>query len=291
MKRKNTFHPYALVTIFFWSLSYVLTALALTHFSPFSLGFLRYLFASAALVLAAVFIKIKAPKKQDLLWFAAAGAAGFFLYMIAFNQGQGATTPATASVVMATVPVVTALLARLVYREKLKVFQWVAIGVEFVGVVLLTLMNGAFSVNPGLLWLFGAVLALSSYNLLQRKLTKTYSALQVSTYSIFFGTAMLAIFAPTAIPQAVSAPAIQFVYLAVLGIFCSAIAYVSWAKAFSMAEKTSQVSNYMFMIPFLAALLSFQIPDRATLIGGGIILLGVFIFNFGGKFLQKNDGL
>lgn len=287
MKLKNSFHPYALVTIFFWSLSYVLTALALTHFSPFSLGFLRYLFASAALVVAAVFIKIKAPNKGDLWWFAAAGAAGFFLYMIAFNQGQGATTPATASVVMATVPVVTALLARFVYKEKLKAFQWVAIGVEFIGVALLTLMNGAFSVNKGLLWLFGAVLALSSYNLLQRKLTKNYSALQVSTYSIFFGTAMLAIFAPRAIPEAVCAPAVQFIYLAVLGICCSAIAYVSWAKAFSMAEKASQVSNYMFMIPFLATLMDFQIPDRATVIGGSIILLGVLIFNFGKKLEKK----
>ena len=287
MKLKNSFHPYALTTIFFWSLSYVLTVLALTHFSPFSLGFLRYLFASAALVVTVIVLKIKAPQKKDLWRFALAGAAGFFLYMIFFNQGQGATTPATASVVMATVPVVTALLARFVYKEKLQLFQWIAIGVEFIGVVVLTLMNGAFTVNPGLLWLFGAVLCISSYNLFQRKLTKTYSALQVTTYSIFFGTAMLAIFAPASVQPAMSAPAIQFVYLAILGFGCSAIAYVAWAKAFSLAEKTSQVSNYMFLTPFLAALLDFQIPDKATCIGGGMILFGVLIFNFGGSFRKK----
>ena len=98
MKLKNSSHPYALVTILFRSVSYVLTTLALSHFSPFSLGFLRYLFASVALVTAAIILKIKVPQKQDLLWFAVSGAVGFFLYMIAFNQGQGATTPATASV-------------------------------------------------------------------------------------------------------------------------------------------------------------------------------------------------
>lgn len=287
MKLKNSYHPYALVTILFWSVSYVLTTLALAHFSPFSLGFLRYLFASVALVAAAIILKIKVPQKQDLLWFAASGAVGFFLYMIAFNQGQGATTPATASVVMATGPVVTALLARFVYRERLKAFQWVSIVVEFIGVAVLTLMNGAFTVNPGLLWLFGAVLAISSYNLLQRKLTKNYSALQVTTYSIFFGTVMLAIFAPKAVPEATSAPAIQFVYLALLGVGCSAIAYVAWAKAFSVAEKTSQVSNYMFLTPFLATLWDFKIPDQPTLIGGSIILFGVLIFNFGGQFFHK----
>ena len=43
MKFKNSFHPYAMVTIVFWSLAYVLTRLTLQFFSAFSLGFLRYL--------------------------------------------------------------------------------------------------------------------------------------------------------------------------------------------------------------------------------------------------------
>ena len=72
----------------------------------------------------------------------------------------------------------------------------------------------------------------------------------------------------------------------VLGIGSSAIAYVSWAKAFSKAKKTSQVSNYMFVTPFLTSILGFllagEVPDQATLIGGAIILLGVLLFNFGG---------
>ena len=62
---------------------------------------------------------------------------------------------------------------------------------------------------------------------------------------------------------------------------------MAWAKAFSLAEKTSQVSNYMFLTPFLAALLDFRIPDKATCIGGGIILFGVLIFNFGGNFRRQ----
>jgi drug/metabolite transporter (DMT)-like permease len=82
------------------------------------------------------------------------------------------------------------------------------------------------------------------------------------------------------------APAIQYLYLAVLGIGSSAVAYVSWAKAFAKAKKTSQVSNYMFVTPFLTSILGFllagEIPDRATLAGGSIILLGVLLFNFGG---------
>jgi drug/metabolite transporter (DMT)-like permease len=61
------------------------------------------------------------------------------------------------------------------------------------------------------------------YNLLQRRLTKTYTALQTSAFSIFFGTMILAIFLPTSLKEAMHAPAIQFFYIAVLGVCSSAI--------------------------------------------------------------------
>lgn len=287
MNFKTSFHPYAIVTIFFWSLAYVLTRLALQYLSAFSLGFLRYLIASCTLIFVAVLTKLKRPRRADVPWFLAAGFSGFFFYMIAFNQGQAAVTASTASVVIATVPVITALLARFLYREKLRAFQWAAILVEFLGVAILTLMNQVFSLNSGLLWLLLAALALSVYNLLQRKLTKTYTALQASTYSIFFGTLLLAIFAPAAFREIPQVPAVQYLCLAILGVGSSAIAYVSWAKAFSRAKQTSQVGNYMFLTPFLTSLLGFlisgEIPDLATRLGGGIILFGVLLFHFGGN--------
>jgi len=290
MNIRDSFHPYAVVTIIFWSLAYVLTRLTLQYFSAFSLGFMRYFIASCTLLIVAILTKMKVPRRDDLLWFIAAGGIGFFLYMISFNQGQATVTAATGSVVIATVPVITALLARVFYREKLRPFQWVAILIEFVGVVVLTLMNGVISMSTGLSWLFLAALALSAYNLLQRKLTRTYTALQTSTYSIFFGTLMLAIFAPTSMREIQHVPGIQFIYLAILGICSSAIAYVSWAKAFSKAKQTSLVSNYMFVTPLLTSIFGFfiagEVPDHATLLGGGIILLGVLIFNFGGRLCE-----
>ncbi len=186
MNFKNSFHPYAMVTIFFWSLAYVLTRLTLQYFSAFSLGFIRYIIASCTLIIVAILMKIKLPHRKDIPWFFAAGGMGFFLYIIAFNQGQATVTAATGSVVIATVPVITALFARFVYDETLMAFQWIAIFIEFIGVIVLALMNNTFSVNTGLLWLLLAALVLAVYNLLQRKLTKKYTALQTSTYSIFF---------------------------------------------------------------------------------------------------------
>ena len=276
---KKSYHFYAIITIIFWALAFVFTRLGLQYFDVYSLSFLRYLVASITLLVIICFIKINRPKKEDLFSFILSGALGFFLYVILFNKGTALVSAATSSIIIATVPVFTALLATFFYKEKLKIYQWIAIGIEFMGILVLTLMNGSFSINEGVLWLLIAALCLASYNILQRKLTKTYSALQASTYSIFFATIMLCIFLPGSINKAIHAPLIQMLYVLILGVFSSAIAYIAWAKAISLAEKTTYVSNYMFVTPFLTTILGFiminEIPDKATILGGIIILSGL----------------
>ncbi|MEN6351198.1 MAG: DMT family transporter [Syntrophomonas sp.] len=285
MNLKDSFHPYAIMTIIFWSLAYVLTRLTLQYFSAFSLGFLRYLTASCTLAVMVLVMKIKMPPRVDLKWFMAAGFCGFFLYMIVFNKGCETVTAATSSVIIATVPVITALLARFVYREKLNCIQWSAMAIEFAGVLVLTLTSHGFSLNHGLIWLFLAAIALSVYNLLQLKLTTAYSGLQVSAYSIFAGTILLSVFMPDSVREVQDAPSLQLLYIAILGVFSSAFAYAAWAQAFLKAKQASSVCNYMFVTPLLTSLLGFVLAnerlDFPTIMGGSIILTGVLVFNFG----------
>jgi len=287
MKIKDSYHFYAIITIAFWSLAYVFTRMALRHFSAYSLGFLRYFVASCTLIIVAIVIRMKLPKKADLKWFILSGAVGFFFYMIAFNKGSETVTASTSSLIIATVPIITALLAHFLYKERLKPFQWTGIVISFFGVLVLTFLAGISTFNKGFALLLLAAVLLSLYNLLQRKLTKTYSALQASAFSIFAGTIMLCIFLPTSIEEVRSAPAIQMFYIAVLGTFSSAIAYLSWSQAFAKAKYTSSVSNYMFVTPFLTTVLGLIIakekPDFSTIAGGAVILTGLLIFNFGGS--------
>lgn len=292
MRIKDSPHPYAAITIIFWSLAYVLTRVLVQYFSVYSLGFLRYFVASCALVIIALITKMRLPRLIDLGWFLLSGAAGFFFYIITFNTGSVYVSASTSSLAIATVPVITALFSCIIYHEKIKGFQWIAIIIEFSGVMLLTLINGDFMVNKGLLWLFLAAISLSSYNLLQRRLLKNYSALQVSTFSIFTGTLMLTIFLPGSVEEVTNAMPIHIFYIAVLGVFSSAIAYLTWSVAFSKTKMTSTVSNYMFITPFLTTLLGFlvsrEVPDLPTVLGGAVILTGLFIFNFGDVIWHKS---
>lgn len=280
---KKNYHFYAIITIIFWAMAFVFTRLALQYFDVYTLSFLRYLSASLTLLVVICFMKINKPKKEDFITYLLSGCVGFFIYVILFTKGTGMVTSATGSIVIAMVPVFTAFLASFFYKEKLKTYQWFAIGIEFIGILVLTLMNGTLSINEGVLWLLVAALCLATYNLLQRKLTKKYSAIEASTYSIFVGTLFLCIFLPSSIEPTIHAPIEHIIYVLILGVFSSALAYIAWAKAISIAEKTTYVSNYMFVTPFLTTILGFvmmgEIPDKATILGGVIILIGLFIFN------------
>lgn len=291
--KRNDPTPYALATVFCWSLAFVFTRMTLPYFSAAALGCLRYLIASCALLVIAVVTRIAPPRRRDWPWFLLSGFFGFFLYMLVFNQGLVSVPAATASVVNATVPVLTASIAGVVYRERIGRDQWAAIVIELIGIVVLTVMSGGLTARHGLVWLFLAALSLSTYNILQRRLTQQYSAMQASTYSIFCGTLMLAVFAPSAFRQLAAAPASQWTYLVLLGVFPSAVAYVSWSVAFSKAQRTSQVSSFTVLTLFFTSLLGLLIlgetPNAATLCGGGITLVGVLLFNHSASVREKKS--
>lgn len=290
MKTSKQHHIFAIITIVVWALSYPITRMSLQYFNPLTLSGARYLLAS--LVLLFFTGKMRFPARKDWGWFLLSGSLGFSIYMVLFNTGSATVSAATTSVIIALTPVVAALLARFFYKETLQLHQWLALAVCFFGVVVLTAMEGGFGGGTGLYWLFGAVLCVSVYNILQRKLTRTYTALEATTYSIFVGTIGLSLWIPEGVSALVIAPVNQWVNILILSVGCSAIGYVFWSKALAITPKTSTVTNYMFLLPFLAALggyfIAGEVVTTGTFVGGCIILLGLAIFNFGGHFHHKS---
>jgi drug/metabolite transporter (DMT)-like permease len=283
MKIKNNYHIFAIIAILGWTLAYVYTKLSLKYYSPMSVGFLRYFIASIILAAFLIIGKVRPPQKKDFLWFLASATSGFSLYMIVFNIGMLQVTAATSSIVIATAPIFTALLAWIVLKEKLKTYQWIAVFLEFAGIVILTLIGDRFSSNTGVLLLLSCAIMLAIYNLLQKKLTKTYSALQITAYSILIATVMLSIFSKQAFRELKAAPPDQIFNIFVLGIIPSAIAYVCWTKAIALAPKTSQATIYMFFVPLCTAIAGILIAgenlDLSTIFGGSVILSGMLLFN------------
>lgn len=286
-KKPRSWHFYAQITIILWAGAYVFTKVALAHFSPPSLGFLRCLTASAALLLIMLIKREAFPPLREMPRFVLSGALGFSVYLVLFNQGAGYLTAAASCLIISTSPILTAFGAAALFGERLSPVAWGAMALEFAGLLVLTLWNGVFSVNQGILWMLGAAAAISAYNLIQRRYARRYTPLQITTLSFCAGTVMLGIWLPEAAVETLTAPMNQLLVVLFLGLGPSALAYLAWAKALAMAEKTGAVANYMFLTPFLALVLGYAViaetPDAGTVIGGVIILAGLMLFNFKGR--------
>ena len=277
----------AFLTVMLWSTGFVFTRIAVRDIGPFPLGLLRYGSAAVILVSIGLVKRIGLPKIKDVPLFLVLGALGFFFYQIFFNIAMTTITAATASVVTATVPVLTAFFASLLFREDLGKLGWVAVCIEFAGILVLTLWQREVSIGWGLVWMIIAALCFAGYNLIQRFATKRYSSVQSTVYTFTASALMFLFFLPQAVEEVQTAPVGSLLAVLFMGIFPSAIGFLLWTKALSIAKQIGDVTNFMFVTPLLSTLLEIlligDIPDAGTITGGVMILLGVALFNNRGR--------
>ena len=114
-----------------------------------------------------------------------------------------------------------------------------------------------------------------------------YNALEIVTYSMICGAILLGFWAGEGFRQLAGATPSHIIALLYLGAFPSATAYFLWGKAMSFAEKTSEVTNFMFVTPLLSTIMGFiilsEVPNAGTFIGGAIIIISIVVFNLKGK--------
>lgn len=285
MQDKIKLNIYSFITVFLWAAAFPLTKIAGQSFSPYCLGLIRCTVASVILVVLSKSLKIKKPRTiKDIILLAVAGISGFALYLIFFNTGIATITAATSSVIIAATPILTAIVCSFLYSEKISIKGWISISLSFSGVVLLLFWNGELSINPGILWTMGAAIVFCIYNLLNRKLSASgYSSVEIVTFGMISGAIIMMFCLPETVTELADASSLNIVIAICLGIFPSATSYLLWAKAIELAEKTNEVTNYMFITPLLSTIMGFillnEIPDMGTIIGGIAIITGVILFS------------
>ena len=284
MNQNTKVNILSFMTVFLWASAFPLTKVALSYYTPNALGFIRCAIASIFLIVIGKSNHIRLPEKKDIPWFFLSGGLGFTFYMITFNIGIQTLTSATSSIIIATTPIMTAVIASFFFKERINTLGWFAILMAFVGVLILLLWEGVFSVNIGLIWTLGAATVFCGYNFLNRKLSAmAYSALEIVTYSMCSGAILLSVFAPQAISQIITAEPNYILLVIYLGMMPSAMAYFFWGKALSLAKKTTDVTNFLFVSPLLSTILGFillqEVPNMGTFIGGAIIIFSLILFN------------
>ncbi len=283
------------ITLFFWASAFVGIRLALQTYSPYHLGLLRYLTASMVLIPVALCKKIRMPNLRELPVLLLAGVIGIGGYNVALNVGEQTVTASSASFVINTAPILTAIFAVLALKEKLPWLGWFGIGISFIGVSFITIGEGnGLSLSSGILAIFLAALLHSGYIILQKKLFQRYTSFEVTAFSIWFGTLFLLLFSKgslTAIAHARIEPTLAIVYL---GIFPGAIAYFTWSYTLSKLN-ASKAASFLFLIPLLTIAIEFlclrQMPRPIAIIGGITAIGGVIVTNLGKRHLANKTAV
>lgn len=273
-----------LFSIVFWASAFVAIRDSLVSYSPGSLALLRFLTASAILIVYAVFKKIKPPRIKDIPLFLLAGLLGISMYHYFLNAGEQKVHAGTASFLVSTVPLITALLSWLIFGEKLRFGRFIGLIIGLLGIAIISFTEGKpGELNIHTVFVLIAALGGSSYVLFQHKLQQKYTPLEFTIYTLWSGTIFLLIFIPELItewPQSTLRSTLEVLYL---GIFPAALAYLLWAHAYAKIKSPSAITSFLYLSPVVTLIIGIiwigEYPGLLPLAGGFISLSGVVLAN------------
>lgn len=277
-----------------WASAFAGIRAGLRAFPPAHLAILRFLVASLLLAIYAGIAHFRRPALRDLPGLFLTGALGITYYNIAINYGETRVTAGAASLLIASVPIWTALFARFILHEKLTSLGWFGVLLSFAGVALIASGEGeGIHLSLQALVILSAALTSAIYMIMQKRYLGRYSALEFTAYSIWFGTLLMLPFGGGFVHTLRAAPVAATLSVIYLGIFPGALAYVAWAYVMSHGT-AGRTATLLYLIPVMAIGIAWlwlgEVPRWISLIGGLIALVGVVLVNTKGKELPYEIG-
>lgn len=287
MKNKGLIvHLAGIVAMILWGMSFVWSTQVYRSLNPTMTIFLRLVVATLFLTAILFLFRLNERiQKKDLKLFAIAAMFEPFLYFIFEGYGLKNSTPVIGSGIIALIPLVTPIAARLFLKERLTPMNIVGFIISFVGVIVMLLNNNLeLAASPqGIVFLCLAVLVAVGYSIALIRLTKLYKPLTITWMQNIIGMIyfipmvfIMERFEPSSIIQVKE----YIVPLVCLGVFCSAIAYALWAFTFSKLG-ASKANVYSNLIPVFTAIFSYLLAtEEMTLfkiIGIAVVVVGLVL--------------
>ncbi|MFZ7103501.1 MAG: DMT family transporter [Peptococcaceae bacterium] len=233
-----------IIAAFFWAGAFIAGKYGIQEFSPLALTFFRFLIASV--IIFAVMVRYETKdwrlKKADWKVFLFLGAVGMIGYHILFFGALQYTTSTNASIIAATNPLLTSILAVFFAGEGLTYKRAGAIFIALTGVIL-TITNwnlnlvSSLTFNKGDILMLCAVFCWAAYSVVSKRVMPRYSPLILSTYSFMICTVLLVPFV---------------IYEELTTGFLAATSWVGWTSVFYMAVFPTVIGYLIQQISFKA---------------------------------------
>lgn len=285
--------PYleALFAVIVWGVSFIATKVALRDISPITIVWLR--FTMGVLVLGiAVSIRgqFALPNKKEWGYFSLLGFLGITFHQWLQSNGLQTSEAGTTAWIVSTTPVFMALLGLIVLKERLDWIKTVGIFLASTGVLLVISKGDIASISVGTFGAPGDFLIMISavnwalFSVLSRRGLRSYPASLMMFYVMMLGWVFTSILflAGKNFHEISTLTVNGWLGVTFLGIFCSGLAYIAWYDALQVLP-AAQTGVFLYIEPLVAVVVAFFIlgePITVTsMIGGGIILFGVWIVN------------
>jgi drug/metabolite transporter (DMT)-like permease len=273
-----------MVLVSLWGSAFPMIKVGLDGLNPFHLTLARHLVASACFVPVLWLRRLRRfPDRRDLPAFLLLGLLGFTIYQTALVIGEVRVPAGASSLIIATAPAITAVLAHLLLSERMPLGAWFGSLLALTGVALISLgAGGALTFNPYALFVLLSAVSTSFFAIAQRRMFVRYRAVEVTAFATWAGTAPMLLFLPGFLGDVASAGPASLAAVAYIGIFPSALAYSLFAIGLSRAPVTV-VTTYLYLVPVSALFFSWlvlrEVPHPLTIAGGAVAIVGIVLVN------------
>jgi len=276
------YHAAALFTIIVWGITMVSTKVLLREgLSPEEIMIIRFVMAYALLwILYPRSHRVKS--WRDELLFAGMGITSGSLYFFFENTALVYTSATNASLICALIPLLTAVLTYIMFREKpLSKRFWIGSSISITGAAFVVL-NGQFAlnINPlGDLLAFLSIVSWSVYGMLIRYLRGNYNSLFVTRKIFLYGIITISpyfLFVPFNVAAETLLKPVVIGNLCFLGLIASSLCYFLWTLSLRNLGVV-KTNNYIYFSPLATIITAYVVLSEhitAYVVTGAALILG-----------------